>query len=206
MSKELAPTGGDVAHKSKDDLAAVERAKFETMPRRPVAKLEVTENGTKISFGDGTDAGEKLDGMLLYNTLATRSDPFVTDAMRRVISALSLTGDEAANSDKVGAALALIGGIDPRNEMESTMALQMVAANEAAMKFLAGANRAETIDQAAALTSMGTKAMRAFALHAETLAKLRRNGEQVVKHVHVNDGGQAIIAGSFHHGHGGCDG
>lgn len=38
--------------------------------------------------------------------------------------------------------------------------------------------------------------MRSFALHAEALAKLRRGGEQVFRHVHVNEGGQAVIAGT----------
>jgi len=32
----------------------------------------------------------------------------------------------------------------------------------------------------------------------ETLAKLHQPREQTVRHVHVNEGGQAVIAGEFH--------
>ena len=41
------------------------------------------------------------------------------------------------------------------------------------------------LDHASAYANMANKAMRSYALHAEALAKLRRGGEQVVKHVHV---------------------
>jgi tRNA U34 5-carboxymethylaminomethyl modifying enzyme MnmG/GidA len=34
----------------------------------------------------------------------------------------------------------------------------------------------------------------------EALAKVVRGGEQTVKHVHVSEGGQAVIAGTFNHG------
>jgi hypothetical protein len=37
--------------------------------------------------------------------------------------------------------------------------------------------------------------MRAYATHVEVLRRLRHGGQQVVRveHVHVNDGGQAIV-------------
>ncbi len=37
----------------------------------------------------------------------------------------------------------------------------------------------------------------------ETLAKLHSPREQTVRHVHVNEGGQAVIADEFHHHTGG---
>ena len=40
---------------------------------------------------------------------------------------------------------------------------------------------------------MAVKLARTFALQAETLAKLQRGGEQVVKVVHVHPGAQAVI-------------
>ncbi|MFV3074605.1 hypothetical protein [Niveispirillum fermenti] len=38
----------------------------------------------------------------------------------------------------------------------------------------------------------------------EALAKLHQSPEQTVRHVHVNEGGQAVIADQFHHHAGGC--
>lgn len=37
----------------------------------------------------------------------------------------------------------------------------------------------------------------------EALAKLHQPREQTVRHVHVNEGGQAVIADEFHHHEGG---
>jgi hypothetical protein len=37
----------------------------------------------------------------------------------------------------------------------------------------------------------------------EALAKLHQPREQTVRHVHVNEGGQAVVADHFHHHHGG---
>jgi hypothetical protein len=40
---------------------------------------------------------------------------------------------------------------------------------------------------------MANKLLRTFTMQAETLAKLQRGGEQVVKVVHVHPGAQAIV-------------
>ena len=47
----------------------------------------------------------------------------------------------------------------------------------------------------ATLASAAARLMRAFAMHVEVLRRVRQGGHQYVRveHVHVNDGGQAII-------------
>lgn len=47
---------------------------------------------------------------------------------------------------------------------------------------------------------LGIKAQAASRATVEALAKIMRGGEQVVKHVHVYEGGQAVVAGTFNHG------
>ena len=49
---------------------------------------------------------------------------------------------------------------------------------------------------------MANKFMRTFTSQVEALAKLRRGGEQIVKHVYVQEGGQAVIAGTVNTGGG----
>ena len=50
------------------------------------------------------------------------------------------------------------------------------------------------------LTRLALKAQANSRATIEALSKIMRGGEQVVRHVHVNEGGQAVIAGTFNHG------
>jgi hypothetical protein len=50
---------------------------------------------------------------------------------------------------------------------------------------------------------LGFKAQSASRATLEALARLHQPREQVIKHVHVNEGGQAIVAEQFHHHAGG---
>jgi hypothetical protein len=51
--------------------------------------------------------------------------------------------------------------------------------------------------QAMGFGNLANKFMRTFTAQAEALAKIRRGGEQVVKYVHVHEGGQAVVAGTI---------
>lgn len=171
-------------------------------PARPAIKFEDGE-AKQMVLGDGGDASAMLNSMRAYDVSGSGSSQFVHNMLNDLARVLNLKGNAEDIGNKLGAAMALIGGINPQNELEATMAMQMVAANEAALTSFARARSAEYLPTLQAHHNHGAKAMRAFALHAETLAKLRRNGEQVVKHVHVGEGGQAVIAGTFNHGGGG---
>jgi hypothetical protein len=49
--------------------------------------------------------------------------------------------------------------------------------------------------------NLATKLLRTSQAQMETLARMRRGGEQVVRHIHVdNRGGQAVIAENVHNG------
>jgi hypothetical protein len=76
------------------------------------------------------------------------------------------------------------------------LVIQMACAHSAAMAVLSriggghGPNRS-----IAAMASAATKLLRAFATQIEALRRLRNGGSQLVRveHVHVNEGGQAVI-------------
>lgn len=172
------------------------RAEIEARPFRPRIKTETNSNGAcAINAGDPSVPGSAvLNSVRIFHASGSSSVQFVGDLMLRVGEVLTLTDNHDRNECKVGAAFAMIAAIDPQDELEATMALQMVAANESALTFFRRAARSDYIEHASAYSNMANKAMRSFALHAEALAKLRRGGEQVVKHVHVNEGGQAVIA------------
>jgi len=66
----------------------------------------------------------------------------------------------------------------------------------------AGANLGVYPDIAERYMRLALKAQAGSRTTLEALARLHRPREQVVKHVHVNDGGQAVVTDEFHH-HGG---
>jgi hypothetical protein len=109
----------------------------------------------------------------------------------------------------VNAALAAIDGTRPENEMGAMLASQMAATHSLAMDMLGGTRRAGTTEQLQAHGALATKLLRTFTSQTEVLAKIKRGGEQTVRveHVHVYQGGQAIVgAVSNRKGEGGgCD-
>jgi hypothetical protein len=67
----------------------------------------------------------------------------------------------------------------------------------------AAANMGEYIDASERYGRLALKAQSNCRATLETLAKLHQPREQTVRHVHVNEGGQAVIADQFHHHAGG---
>lgn len=63
-------------------------------------------------------------------------------------------------------------------------------------------NMGQYIDASERYMRMALKAQAGSRAAIEALAKLHQPREQTVRHVHVNEGGQAVIADEFHH-HGG---
>ena len=61
----------------------------------------------------------------------------------------------------------------------------------------------EYLDAAERYARLGMKAQSNCRATVEALAKLHQPREQTVKHVHVNGGGQAVVADHFHHQAGG---
>lgn len=112
---------------------------------------------------------------------------------------------EEDHTRNITMALSFIRGIAPRNEAEMMIALQMVAANQAGLELTRRTIKTDRVDLLTAYANAATKFQRTALAQVEALAKLRRNGEQVVKHVHVNDGGQAVIANTVNTGAGGHD-
>jgi hypothetical protein len=84
----------------------------------------------------------------------------------------------------------------PRDEIEAALAVQMAFTHTAAMAILAKLDVAfATERRVAAFGSAAARLLRAYAMQVEVLRRLRNGGQQFVRveHVHVSDGGQAVI-------------
>ena len=96
----------------------------------------------------------------------------------------------------VGNGPAMIEAFAPRDEVEGALAVQAACTHGAAMAILARLDSGfGTERQIAAYGSTAARLMKTFAMQVELLHRLRHGGQQFVRveHVHVNDGGQALI-------------
>jgi hypothetical protein len=96
----------------------------------------------------------------------------------------------------VNASLAFIEGAKPRDEPECALVIQMACTHSATMAVLSRLGGGHGGDRSvAAMASAAARLLRAYATQVEALRRLRNGGSQTVRveHVHVNEGGQAII-------------
>jgi len=106
-------------------------------------------------------------------------------------------GDQAPSELHLNAALNIVSGVRPRNEMEAALAAQMVAVHFMTMKVASAALGHGWTD--ARNAAIAGKLARTFAQQMDTLARQRgRVGKQTIKvkyerhdhrHVHVGEGG-----------------
>lgn len=93
-------------------------------------------------------------------------------------------------------AMALLNGIQPQDEIEGMLAVQMIAVHNMAMETMKRAMiTGQTFEGEEANVNRATKMLRTFTAQMEALKRYRTGGQQkvTVEHVHVTAGGQAIV-------------
>jgi hypothetical protein len=144
----------------------------------------------------------------LEDALGTASPAFVDAELVRLMTVFS---DRAGIIDEraVNAALAVIDGLKPQNEIEAMLAAQIAVTHGLMMKFSARlySGATETIPQQDSTALTLSRLQRAFTTQLDSLSNMRRGGRQkvVVEHVHVYPGGQAIVGNVTHSGRGVSD-
>lgn len=86
-------------------------------------------------------------------------------------------------------------GIAPKDHVEMMLATQMAAVHLMTMNMASKTRKAENSLQQEGYGRQVNQLMRTFAAQIEALKKYRNGGKQhvTVKHVHVHEGGQAIV-------------
>jgi hypothetical protein len=101
----------------------------------------------------------------------------------------------ADSSQRYNAALSFIESMEPRTQAEALLLVQMYVTHDAAIRALSQLGSAEWLPTMQTFGNLATKLLRLSQGQMETLARMRRGGEQIVRHIHVdNRGGQAVIA------------
>lgn len=175
--------------------------------RQPFAvRLKVGTEPGNLSFepdfepskGDGSHVLRQL------NTFGTASLDFSSQMLGRLAAIANERGQEFPTETALNAALAAVDAVQPANETEAMLAVQMYATHEAAMEMLVRTKQATNHQALQNYSTIATKLLRTYTAQLETLAKIRRGGEQTVRveHVHVHEGGQAIVGNVSHQGAG----
>jgi hypothetical protein len=122
---------------------------------------------------------------------------FAAQAAAAIVPSATEAGDPDKNRKLVETAVQLLGEIKPEGALQSMLAVQMIGVHSSAGKFLRMATaEGQTFDGTDANVHRAVRLMRLFNEQLATLASLRgKTSEQkvTVEHVHVYEGGQAIV-------------
>ncbi|MEC5383712.1 hypothetical protein VSX64_23470 [Aurantimonas sp. C2-6-R+9] len=170
--------------------------------RKALAKVPAaSENGGKQP-GVTTLVCDANDPHKIYG--GTVSPAFNLAVVNQAINATWLgtgTSDETRQM-VVGSAAGAMMSIEPKDAIEGMLAAQMVATHNAAMECYRRAMIPEqTLVGREAALGQANKLTRSYATLVQAFDKHRGRGQQTVRveHVHVHDGGQAIV-GNVSHG------
>ena len=131
----------------------------------------------------------------LNEALGTVSSDFVNASLLQ-IQAAARSPFGTISETAMNAALAMIAGARPKDEIEGALTVQMVCTHTAAMAILGKLDSGFGPERRiATYASAASRLLRVYVMQVEVLRRLRNGGQQFVRveHVHVNDGGQAVI-------------
>lgn len=177
-------------------------AKARILSRRKRVQVKATGEGREMQL-DASHADYAGWAAQLKDAFGTTSHDFMARSISLLATAMQRSGQGRAEG--INAGLAVVAGVRPENETEAMLAVQMAATHEAAMSMLDIARSNGTVPAIQAAGGLAVKLLRTYTAQMETLAKLRRGGEQTVRveHVHVHPGAQAIVGAVNHPGGGG---
>jgi hypothetical protein len=160
----------------------------------PRAKLDTREPGSCAIAPDHPDA--RVWQAILDAAFGTTEPAFRDRLLGQLLNTLRHGTERPLNEALVNSALATMHAIAPRSELEAMLAAQMVATHTIALDFLGRAARVEYRGTLQDYGNLAIKLLRTHTAQLEALQRLRgKTSEQkvTVEHVHVYDGGQAVV-------------
>jgi hypothetical protein len=197
MSKVPARIAEQVRTGEREPSQDDQRAMVEAMVRlrdRPVrGALAVDQSGGSVEI-NSPHADKFGWNAQMQDTFGTRSGDFSDACISWLANAAAERGKPLSQTT-VNAGLAVVAAAEPANEMEALLAVQMFATHDLSMELMRRAKQADNLRVMAEYGTLATKLSRTMTMQIEALGKLRRGGEQTVRveHVHVYEGGQAVV-------------
>jgi hypothetical protein len=139
----------------------------------------------------------------LKAALGTTSSDFVNATLVQIQNASRLPCGGISETS-VNAVLAFIEAAEPKNEIETALAIQMACSHAVTMAVLSRAGGASGGNRhVAMMAAAAARLLNAFANQVETMRRLRNGGTQLIRveRIEVSDSAQAIIGNinSQHH-------
>jgi hypothetical protein len=163
--------------------------------RPPPVRVKLLRPDANVSQTYPPDGESKNWWQRLKKALGTMSSDFVNASLLQ-LQAAARSPFGTISETHINAALAMIEAAAPKDEIEAALAVQMACSHTAAMAILAKLDSGFGTERRIAMFgSAAARLMRAYATQVEVLRRLRTGGQQFVRveHVHINDGGRAII-------------
>ncbi len=136
------------------------------------------------------------------------SDEFVDVLLGKLIEGLRPGLYDELEEATLNAALAIINSMHPQSELEALLAVEIIAAGFAGLRFLRQSYRHMTEEYIAVYGGYAIKLFRLQNEMIQTFDRFRRGNKQTVevRHVHIHSGGQGVVGivnpGSGHEGGG----
>jgi len=185
-------------NREKDELALLTRTYRE---RGEAVKVKMTRESDGSWNIEPEGKSELLALFKLHETFSANSIDPVNARANELLKYLGSVG--ADNEGRYNAALSFIESMKPQDQAEALLLVQMYCTHDAAIRALSQLGSAEWVPTAQTFGNLAAKLLGTSQRQMETLARMRRGGEQVVKHIHVdNRGGQAVIAENVNQGGG----
>jgi hypothetical protein len=198
-NKAKLPAVAEPYVRTEREAAAIEALADQRRKARPAPRLKVTPKGDTNAL-DPDHPVPALGSALLMAAIGTTEPDFLEGLLRQLTNA----GTQGRTPDEGGInfMLAVVKGIEPRDQIESMLAAQMAAVHMAAMTFARRLAHVDNIPQQDSAERTFNKLSRTFAAQMEALKRYRTSGQHrmIVEHVTVKEGGQAIIGNVSHGG------
>jgi hypothetical protein len=196
MTKKAAETAGSSNGDAKPtykptpiEAKAIAAYKAAKETRGPRLKVAIEGNSAELT-PDHPDAA--IGTLAIMRAIGTADLDFCDGLTLQLVNA---SKGQGPSEKAVNFMLAVIKGIEPRDEIEAMLAAQMATVHMASMTFARRLASVDSIQQQDSASNAFNKLTRTFAAQMSALKEYRSKGEQkmTVQHVHVAEGGQAIV-------------
>jgi hypothetical protein len=162
-------------------------------PRKAAKTAPKVLNGGEVPKISADHPEESANYMRFMEALGTGDKDFAVGLLRQLMNA----GSPGRQFDMhtFDFMLSVVKGVQPKDQIESMLAAQMVAVHMATMRFARRLQGVENIPEQDSAERAFNKLARTYTTQMEALKRYRTGGEQkvTVQHVSVQEGGQAIV-------------
>lgn len=179
-----------------------EIAYLQDFQARKSAKRELPKATIEITDTDDGKRGAliyshvdpEIANALMLDAFGTTDEGFFDGLCKQLINTLKSENPAVAQQD-FDFMVSVVAGIEPKDQVEAMLAAQMAAVHMQTMTFARRLSNVETLDQQNSAERAFNKLARTFTAQMEALNRHRGKGQQkmIVEHVHVYEGGQAIV-------------